>query len=128
MQPWDFITLLTTEELKTAQIASNLKKKRKEARHNSNKVKLFNCEFFRIIVFPSLLSDCYTSFYIFFGFLHTELGAPVVGLSLLFNFLTLFPQKLNFRSFPSHKKRATQSIISCKAAISDDGVVRRVQF
>ena len=27
MQPWDFITLLTTEELKTAQIASNLKKK-----------------------------------------------------------------------------------------------------
>ena len=45
MQPWDFITLLTTEELKTAQIASNLKKKRKEARHNSNKV-IFNCEFF----------------------------------------------------------------------------------
>ena len=28
MQPWDFITLLTTEELKTVQIASNLKKKK----------------------------------------------------------------------------------------------------
>ena len=45
MQPWDFITLLTTEELETTQIASNLKKKnkkRKEVRHNSDKVKLFN--------------------------------------------------------------------------------------
>ena len=53
MQPWDFITLLKTEELKTAQIASNLKKKNKtkqktkrthrnEASHNGNKVKLFN--------------------------------------------------------------------------------------
>ena len=50
MQPqWDFITLLTTEELKTAQIASNLKKIKqkththgKEASHNGRKVKLFN--------------------------------------------------------------------------------------
>ena len=30
MQPWDFITLLKTEELKTAPIASNLKKKTKQ--------------------------------------------------------------------------------------------------
>ena len=136
---WEFNVYYTVDnrgiENGSNHVESEKKKHRKEASHNGNKFKLFNREFFRIIAFSSLLPDSYANSYIFVGFpSHWAWGACGRHVTLVQCFDTpqnlcpkfLFAQKLNFHRFPSHKKRATQSIISCKAANSDGGVVCKV--